>query len=66
MAGPGKPVLSWDSLHKGAEVRFYASSTWKKGHIAGTYPDSASVAWDVGSTVRVTRIYDLRNLRLPN
>ena len=65
MAGPGKPVLKWDDLHKGMAIRFYASGTWKKGTVAHTYTDSCTVAWDIGSIVRVTRVYDLRSIRHP-
>ena len=64
MAGPGNPVLSWDQLHKGAAVRFYTSSAWKKGIIANTDSDSCSVAWELGSVNHVTRVWDVRNIRI--
>ena len=55
--------MNWGSLRKGMTVRFYTASGWKKGTIAAVYDNSCSVLWYVGSTEKITRVYDTRNIK---
>ena len=63
MARPDGTVLSWNDLQKGQEIRFYASSGWKRGQVSHLYDNSCSIIWSQGANVKTIRIYDLRNLR---
>lgn len=44
-------------------MEFYTASGWKKGVIADVYENSCTVLWNQGSTRKVTRVYDERNVR---
>lgn len=55
--------MNWGSLRKGMTVRFYTASGWKKGTIAAVYENSCSVLWYVGSTEKITRVYDTRSIK---
>ena len=56
-------VTNWGALRKGQSVRFYTADGWKKGHVASTYLNSASVVWAQGASTKLTRVYDLRNIQ---
>jgi hypothetical protein len=55
--------MSWSALVKGQAVKFYSGSGWKSGVIATVYDNSCSVLWTAGSTQKITRIYDFRNIK---
>lgn len=55
--------MSWSRLKRGKEVEFYTASGWKKGVVADVYENSCTVLWNQGSTRKVTRVYDERNVR---
>jgi hypothetical protein len=56
--------MSWGSLVKGQAVKIYVNGGWKSGVIATVYDNSCSVLWTVGSTQKITRIYDVRNVKV--
>lgn len=55
--------MSWDQYRKGQTVSFRVNGGWKKGIVSEAYADSASVTYQIGSTDRTARIYDLRNIK---
>ena len=55
--------MSWDQLVKGQAVKAYIQGGWKSCVIAAVYDNSCSVLWGTGSTNKITRIYDDRNIR---
>lgn len=55
--------MSWNSLVKGQAVKAYIQGGWKGGVIAAVYENSCSVLWATGSTNKITRVYDIRNIR---
>lgn len=55
--------MSWDSLSKGQAVKLYVNGGWKSGVIATVYDNSCSVLWTAGSAQKITRVYDLRNIK---
>ena len=55
--------MSWGQLVKGQAVKAYIQGGWKSCVIAAVYDNSCSVLWGTGSTNKITRIYDDRNIR---
>ena len=56
--------MSWGSLVKGQAVKIYVNGGWKSGVIAAVSDNSCSVLWTVGSARKITRIYDVRNVKI--
>jgi hypothetical protein len=54
--------VTWTQFSKGQEVRFRALGGWIRGHVSETYDNSVSVAFNRGSQLFNTRIYDIRNI----
>lgn len=55
--------MSWHQYDKGQAVLIRALGGWVKGHVAETYDNSVSVAFNRGAQVITTRIHDLRNIK---
>lgn len=55
--------MSWRELRVGQNVKFYTAQGWKKGTVSSTYDNSCSITWAQASTTKVTRVYDVRNVR---
>jgi hypothetical protein len=56
--------MKWSDLAKGQAVKFYSAGGWKSGVIATVYDSSCSVLWTAGSTQKITRIYDVRSIKI--
>lgn len=56
--------MKWSDLAKGQAVKFYGAGGWKSGVVATVYENSCSVLWTTGSTQKITRIYDVRSIKI--
>ena len=45
------------------EVSFYTANGWKKGIVRQVSTNSITVTWKQNADTRITRVYDVRNIK---